>query len=186
MLLPRMLRVLLAGALLGGGLPVQTAFAAAPTEEQVKAVFVFNFSHFVQWPDEALSEPGQPFDICLLGADELAGELEEAVRGEQVAGHALQVRRLHEADEPAGCHLLYLGRAVAPQLEQSLARLGGSSALTVSDLEGAARRGVMIELARDRNRIRLIINVDAAQAAGLTISSNLLRPAEIISAGRRD
>lgn len=176
----------LLGALLGCCLSAAAAVAAAPTEQQVKAVFVFNFSHFVQWPDEALAGAGQPFDICLFGADELVEEVEEAVRGEQVAGHPLQVRTLQAAAESAGCHLLYLGSSTAAQLEPALAQLPRTGTLTVSDIEGAARRGVMIQLARERNRIRLVINVDAAQAAGLTINSNLLRPAEIVRAEGRD
>jgi len=38
----------------------------------------------------------------------------------------------------------------------------------------------MIQFATENSRIRLRINVDSARAAGLTISSKLLRPAEII------
>jgi hypothetical protein len=32
------------------------------------------------------------------------------------------------------------------------------------------------------NRVRLRINIDAVRSAGLTVSSNLLRPAEIVRA----
>jgi hypothetical protein len=39
----------------------------------------------------------------------------------------------------------------------------------------------MIVFVTDNNRIRLRINAEAARAAGLTISSKLLRPAEIVS-----
>jgi hypothetical protein len=52
--------------------------------------------------------------------------------------------------------------------------------LTVSDIEDASQRGVMIQLATRNSRIRLLINVESARNAGLTISSNLLRPAQIV------
>ena len=42
----------------------------------------------------------------------------------------------------------------------------------------------MIQFATENNRIRLRINVEAARAAGLTISSKLLRPAEIVGSRR--
>ncbi len=42
----------------------------------------------------------------------------------------------------------------------------------------------MIQFAMENNRIRLRINVDAARAAGLTVSSKLLRPAEIVGTAR--
>ena len=41
----------------------------------------------------------------------------------------------------------------------------------------------MMQFVTDNNRIRLRINVEAARLAGLTISSKLLRPAEIVAAG---
>ena len=70
----------------------------------------------------------------------------------------------------------------SPHLGQILAALDHHSTLTVSQADGAAQRGVMIQLATENSRIRLRINVDSARAAGLTISSKLLRPAEIIGA----
>ena len=43
------------------------------------------------------------------------------------------------------------------------------------------QRGVMIRFVAANNRIRLRINADAAKAAGLSISSKLLRPAELVT-----
>ncbi len=39
----------------------------------------------------------------------------------------------------------------------------------------------MIQFVTENSRIRLRINVESARAAGLTISSKLLRPAEIVA-----
>jgi hypothetical protein len=166
---------------MGAPLPVP---AAAPTEQQVKAVFLFNFSNFVQWPEGSFREVSQPFVIGLLGGEELLEPLEEAVRGEHVDGHPLQVRRYDSPEQIDDCHILFIGRAGSAELDRVLARLNRRGTLTVSDQDGASRRGVMIQLANERSRIRLLINVDEAQAAGLTISSNLLRPAEIVRTSR--
>ena len=43
----------------------------------------------------------------------------------------------------------------------------------------------MIQFVTDKSRIRLRINLDAAEAANLTISSKLLRVAEIVRTQRR-
>ena len=43
----------------------------------------------------------------------------------------------------------------------------------------------MIQFVTDKSRIRLRINLDAAQAANLTISSKLLRVAELVRAPKR-
>ena len=156
------------------------AAAAPATEHQVKAVFVYNFTHFVEWPAGSFASPDTPFVIGVLGGDALAAQLDEAVRGERVDQHPLQVRRVQDAGEVDGCHILFIDLSAGRQLESVLARLEGRGTLTVSDLDGASQRGVMIQLATRNSRIRLLINVESARSAGLTISSNLLRPAQIV------
>lgn len=162
------------------------ARAAAPTEDQVKAVFVFNFSNFVQWPQEAYAPPAQTFDICLLGADELVDHLNEAIAGESVEGLPMRTRRIASAEEGGDCRILFIGRGEAARAGRVAELANRRGTLTVSDHEGTAERGVMIQLANENNRIRLLINVEEARAAGLQISSNLLRPARIVRTGRRE
>lgn len=176
------LRILALCALLACGQPLQIQ-AAAASEEQVKAVFLFNFAHFVEWPPGMFASSSQPFVIDFAGGDDLAPLLEQAVGGEVVDGHPMQVRRARESEAPG--HILFIGRSEAGKLPRILADDASRGTLTVSDLPDSARRGVMIEMVNERNRIRLRINLAAARAAGLTISSNLLRPAEIVGAEAR-
>jgi hypothetical protein len=174
---------MLAGAAAAGLWTQQAWPEAAPTEQQLKAVFVFNFSHFVAWAPESFSTPTEPFVIGVLGGDAIAAQLEEAVRNERVDTHPLVVQRLSGTAEIPDCHILYVDRSQAAQLGRILAQLRKRDTLTVSDLEGAAQRGVIIELANEKNRIKLVINTDSAHDAGLTISSNLLRLARITRSG---
>jgi YfiR/HmsC-like len=154
--------------------------AEAPTEDQVQAVFLYNFSRFVEWPAQAFAAPNDPFVIGILGSDPFGARLDEAVRNEQVNGHPLTVRRFHSLAEIENCQILFVDRSETARIGQILAALDHRSTLTVSQAEGAAQRGVMIQFATENNRIRLRINVDSARASGLTISSKLLRPAEIV------
>ena len=160
---------------------LQGAVAAdSPSEYQVKAVFLFNFSRFVDWPEQAFKSPTDPFTIGVLGADPFGPRLDEAVRGEHIGGHALTVRRFDSADQVDDCQILFIDRSQAPQLDQILKVLKHRGTLTVSEIEGSAQRGVMVEFVTESNRIRLKINADAAHAAGLSISSKLLRLADIV------
>jgi hypothetical protein len=154
--------------------------AEAPTEYQVKAVFVYNFSRFVEWPPQTFTAPTEPFVIGILGSDPFGARLDEAVRGEQIDQHPLVVRRFRDLGEIGDCRILYIDRSESAQLQQILAALDHRRTLTVADLDGSSERGVMIQFATENNRIRLRINVASARAAGLTISSKLLRSADIV------
>jgi len=153
---------------------------AAPSEYQVKAVFLFNFSRFVEWPAAAFASAESPFVVGVFGHDPFGAELDEVVKGETVNGRPLVVRRVGSAVEAAQCQILFIHQSEDKRLAEVLSALDRHSTLTVSDLPGAAQRGVMIRLVTEGGRVRMRINVDSARAAELVISSNLLRAAEIV------
>lgn len=172
-LLHRALALLLfAGAALGVGGPV--------SEYQLKAVFLFNFAQFIEWPPAALPPANAPFVIGVLGRDPFGGELDDVVRAESVKQHPLAVERYRNVTEVRDCQILFIAASELAHLDTVLAALKGRSILTVTDADAAAPSGVMIELVRQENRIKLRIDLQAAKESNLTISSKLLRPAEIV------
>jgi hypothetical protein len=157
---------------------------APPTEYQVKAVFLFNFSQFVDWPAAAFADGTSPLVIGVLGDDPFGAMLDEIVRGETVNGRPLVVRRYQSVDQVDTCHILFIGRSQDQHLDQVVAALKDRNVLTVGDFEGFTRHGGMIRFVTVGNKIRLRVNLAAAQQANLTISSKLLRPAQIVAPGQ--
>jgi hypothetical protein len=157
------------------------AQAPRPSEYQVKAVFLFNFAQFVDWPPEALADSQAPLVIGVLGDDPFGDLLDATVRGEYRAARSFVVRRYQRVEDVKSCDILFISRPDADRLEAVLAGLKNRPILTASDAEGFAEHGGMIGFVNDRNRIRLKVNLAVAQAAHLTISSKLLRVAEIIN-----
>lgn len=156
--------------------------AAPPGEYQVKAVFLFNFGQFVEWPAHAYESASAPFVICVIGEDPFGKTLDDVVRGEMLGAHPLAVRRFKNTDDATDCNILFIGRNESARLSDVLAAVRGKSILTVTDIDGAERHGAMIVLFNDKNRIRMRINLAEARASRLVISSKLLRPAEVIGA----
>ena len=160
------------------------AGAAAPVSEyQLKAVFLFNFAHFVEWPATAFPRENAPFVIGVLGKDPFGRDLDDVVRGEAVDRHPFAVERYASVADIRDCQILFIPASELAHLDGILASLKGHSVLTVTDADGPAPRGVIIGLFRHDNRIRLRIDLEAAKAGNLTISSKLLRPAEIVGTG---
>jgi YfiR/HmsC-like len=157
---------------------------AAPTPPELEAVFLFNFSQFVDWPPQAFADANAPIVIGVLGSDPFGATLDEVVRGETVKGRALIVRRFRSIEELTDCQILFVSRSERARLEPILQALKGRSVLTVSDLEDFAQEGGVICFVLVESKIRLRVNLGAARAAGLTLSSKLLRPAQIVSPGK--
>lgn len=148
-------------------------------EYQIKAVFLFNFAQFVEWPVESFKESNNII-IGVLGNDPFGNYLEETVRGEQVNGHPLVVHRFKQIEDVKACHILFMN--VPDNLVKStVANLKSRSILTVSDAAGFTQHGGMIRFFTEDNKTRIRINLTAAKSADLTISSKLLRLAEIVN-----
>lgn len=184
--MPRPLRIFaLAALLLAGALASACAADAKPraTEYDLKAAFLFNFAQFVEWPADAFGSTNSPIVIAVLGPDPFQGALDKVCAGEEVRGRPLRVIRYAKAADVRPAHMLFIPRAMAPQLPDALSRVASSSTLTVSDADKFAERGGMIQLFTDQNQVRLRIDAEAARKAGLSISSKLLRLAQLTRGG---
>ena len=155
--------------------------APAPSREyQIKAVFLYNFVQFVDWPAAAFSGPDAPIRIGILGDDPFGSAIDEAVRGESVRSRRLVVIRARSLDELADCQLVFFSKPEARDVAEQLARFGGRPVLMVGDDQDFARRGGAIAFYPEGKRIRFEINVGVARRLGLKISSELLELGKIV------
>jgi hypothetical protein len=149
-------------------------------EHKIKAVFLFNFTQFVEWPISALPDDETAFVIGILGKDPFGSYLDETIRNERVKNHPLIVQRFRTVDDITTCHILYIIPTDKDQLKEILARVKSKNTLTVSDASNFAHLGGMIRLYTEDNKTRIRINVDAVKNSELIISSKLLRLADIV------
>jgi hypothetical protein len=155
----------------------QSSFAS---EYQVKAVFLFNFTHFIEWPERAFDNSYSTFIIGIIGDDPFGPYLTAAVEGERLGTHIIRVERFKSVSEIKKCHILYVGSKDPVEIKNILSSAAGKSILTVGDTPNFVRWGGMIRFYTEQNRIRLNINNTLARQAGLRISSKLLRVADVL------
>ena len=159
-------RAALAGLLLCG-----IARAQEP-EYTVKGAFMYKFGDYVEWPAAAFSGPGSPFTIGILGEDPFDGGLDQTVLNRTVQGRPIVVRRFRKVDQVRGVQVLYLSPSESARWEQDLAGLQGQNILTIGDRSDL--QGVVITFVLQGNRVRFEVDQDAAERAGLKLSSKLL------------
>jgi len=147
-------------------------------EYQIKAVFLYNFTQFVEWPVSSFNEAESPLVIGVLGKNPFGTYLSETVRDEKINGHPLMVKYYSKAEDAEGCHILFVNQPKTTDLKKLLSQLKSRSVLTVSDASSFIQDGGMIQFLTKSNKIRLLINSEMAKTSGLTISSKLLRLSE--------
>lgn len=167
------------GTLLVVALTLSVALAHAqdnkPTESQVRAAYLYNFGKFVEWPPAVRAAKGEPFAICVFGQDPFGPALDSTLAGESIGGATVVARRISKPAEMSHCRIVFIAAAEEPQLKDLLAALDKNSVLTVSDMPEFTRRGGMLQFVLDGKRVRFEVNLAAAERAGLTLSSQLLK-----------
>jgi hypothetical protein len=173
-------RLLVFALLLSTLLSLASTAFGAPTEEprslehKVKAAFLYKFLAFLEWPASAFAQPDSPIVIGVLGADALADELTEAVRGRQVNGRSVLVRRIEEGEDPFANHMLFVGLSGRNRIAQLSKEASARSVLTVTEVPGGLDLGSVINFLIVDGRVRFEIGIPAAEEIGVKVSSRLL------------
>lgn len=147
-------------------------------EYRIKAVFLFNFTRFVEWPAAAFTTPTSPFVIGILGDDPFGNAIDETIQNEKVGGHPLVVQRYKDLRDLKNCHILFLNGSDPEKVRENLLVINRFT-LTVSDADNFMKAGGIIRLITENNKIRIQVNPEAARTAELFISSKLLRVSDI-------
>ena len=131
-------------------LAAPTGATQSATAPVLMPAFLFTFAKFTEWPEEALA-PGQP----------------------------LTLRRLSAVEPAEGCHLLCISGVELSNAHAQLDAVRTLPTLTVSDTGRFAEKGI-VQLVRDRDRMRFTINLSAAKRSRPTLNSRLLSVASLI------
>jgi len=147
------------------------------SEYRVKAAFLYNFAKFVEWP---VGAPSGPIKIGILGKDPFGSTLDNTVKGKTANGRTLVIKRLKRTQDARSCHIVFVSESEKARITEILATIKGAPVLMVGDVERFAHRGGTVNFYLEQNKVRFEINVEAADKAGLKISSKLLSLARIV------
>lgn len=165
------------------GLLLLTATAAqaqstAVSEQSLKAVLFYKLPSFVY--NQGSGKNAQ-IGICTLGEAPLGNALEK-LPATLADGRQVEFKALQGGADMTECQFVFIGRSEAGRLESLLRRLQGKRLVTVSDIEGFADAGGMVEFAlrHGGSGIQILINRKAAQKQGIEFNAQLLRLAKIV------
>jgi hypothetical protein len=176
---PLFCRLALAAAC-AGGLPPDAAIAAQLPDAALQAAGLIKIVSFVEWPPEVFATADAPLVVGIFGYGSTADLLPVFAAGETWNGRRIIVRRLASPVLADDCHVVFIARSQHSNWRFVRPEFARRPVLTVSTADDFARNEGVVQLATRRKRLRLIINLAAAQTAGVTISSTVLRLAEVI------
>ena len=156
--------------------PTMASNTAGNTQDLIRAAMVYNFCKFVQWPAEEAP------NHLVLGVMSDGFEIPDfsSIDGKSVQNLPLEVRTVSSRKDLAECNLLYIAEGQTMPLQDAFAVSRNESILTISEIDDFCTRGGIIQMVPRRGKMRFFINLKAADDAGLTLSSQLLKMAKIV------
>ncbi len=136
-----------------------TRSVAQTTNYKAYAIFLYNFTKYVHWPEGSLTGD---FKITVVGNSKVTQELTAIVQNKTVLGKKIVVSQVNTAQELTGAHLVYLSGSRSGDLEELLEQLAGKPVLVVTERDGLVRKGASISFVTlDDNSLRFTLNDQA-------------------------
>ena len=148
-------------------------------EARIKAVLVIRLVKFVEWPGEARAEP---LNICTWGESSTAAGL-HSLQGQSVREREIRVRKLAipaAGPNSRGCQVLFVAEGARDVSPSVLYGSGSPALLTISEMPEFNKRGGIISLITQDNRVAFDIHLRYARESGLQIGSPLLQLARVV------
>lgn len=150
-------------------------------EYHIKAVFLTNLAHFVNWPAQGDGQENA-FVIGIYGPDPFGSIIDRAVTDERKNNRPVRVERYAQLKtiDPRKCRILFIHASKLAEWEAIRSHFAGFPVLTVADAPGFPEDGGMVNLLKSDRKIQVEINNTAVLKSGLAISSKLLSLARIV------
>jgi hypothetical protein len=148
-------------------------------ESEVKAMFVYNFLKFVEWPSESVRTK-DPFVVLIIGDGATADATERFLESKTIGDRPLLVRRAKWDQPLAGARAAFVVERDAKKLHRILEAAAVAGVLTIGEGESFTTRGGVIALLVQDRKVRFDVDTSAAQSAGLRVSSKLLALTRVV------
>jgi hypothetical protein len=154
-----------------------TDAARDATEASIKAAYLYKFAAYVEWPPAVFTRADAPFVIGIVGADDIAAELNKIKASAASGSRAMEVKVLRPGDAAVGVHILFFGQQDSARLGRALAATQAQPLLTVTENGGGLAAGSIINFVTVSDRIRFEVSLPNAERNKIKVSVRLLNVA---------
>jgi hypothetical protein len=152
-------------------------------EYPLKALFLYNFGSYIEWPSNCFPDEHAPFTIGVIGSSPLIESLQQIAATKKIGNRKILVTRFENANQIGVCQMLFVPASIPlPEQRSAIAAVKGRPVLLVGETPGFANDGGSMNFIVQANKIRFEVNLAATKEQQLKVSSKLLAMAKIVDA----
>ncbi|MCG8697938.1 MAG: YfiR family protein [Bacteroidales bacterium] len=139
-------------------------------DEQFKALFMYNFTKYLEWPAE--KEKGD-FIITVYGNSPIINELKVIAQKKNVGNQKIVVKKITTLSECASCNILFIPKSKSLSSTE-VQKVSNKGIVIITDKDGAAKQYSGINYVKVDGRQSFEINETHIKAQGVKINSQLI------------
>lgn len=140
------------------------------TNAKIKAVYLYNFSKYVEWPD---NYKNGSFVVTVVGSNSaLLSELDKMAQ-KKVGSQAISIKSISSCSSLEKSNIVFLPSESSGQIAEVINKLKGQSTLVVTEKPGLTKQGAAINFVIKDNKQLFELSKTNAERYKLKISSNL-------------
>ncbi|UCD94817.1 MAG: YfiR family protein [Candidatus Zixiibacteriota bacterium] len=153
----------------------------APKNTENTAEFIIELTDKIEWPADVMDANKGVITITVVGDSLLTSKLREMAESTETAGGKLEIKSALPDDDFSSTEILFIAGQELSDLAKILKSTEGMPVLTITDVEGFARYGVIIEISDEKDskdsEIKFILNKMVLKKSGLKMSDKLIKKA---------
>jgi hypothetical protein len=168
--LRRLLIYISLSVILMSATPVAHLLPTIDTNAKIKAVFVYNFSKYFEWPS---SYKDGNFLILVMGNSTLTNEISSMASSKAVGSQKFEVKSISSVDQITKCHMLYVPADSPVELSKIISKIKNYSTLLITEKDGMTKQGSAINFVVQNNKQKFELNKTNAIKYDIKVSSSL-------------
>lgn len=148
---------------------------------KIKAVLIEKFTRFIEWPTEFEKENTDFFSIKVIGRTPFYATLSNIYKDVPIKNRPVKIQYIDSPKDIGNCHVLFIAEIDNKLLQEVLQTIKKRPMLTISDSNGFAQQGTMINFyIKNDNRIHYEINISSINQIDLKVNFRLLEAGKIV------
>lgn len=144
--------------------------ATAQSTTKYQALFVYNFTRFIEWPSNGSTD----FVIGVLGKSSIFSELQNIASAKKVGNQTIVIKQFSSSSDVVPCQILFVSSEVTSQISQIAASLQSKNTLIITDRPGLTGKGAGINFVIDDGKQKFEISKSNVAKTGLKMNKQLL------------
>ena len=146
--------------------------SAQAQKEKHLSYFLYNFSKYIMWPDNQITDK---FVIGVIGNSAINEHLYNmASDKKEIHGVPIEIKQYNSVSEIGDCHILYVPREKSLEIDKINLLLQSKSVLVVTDKLDIILEGGAINFVEEEAKMMFEVNQSIAESKGLKISESLI------------